>query len=134
MLFVVVLQIHILFIMNNVHVISVKDHMAHTTLVTREAATSFMLQIKKLPWNTIELDFSNIEFISRSFADQLHKEKIELWEANEKKVNVSNACEAVFQMLQAVSKTQNKPDRVIPDIEVLHFNDRKSLKAFLSSL
>ena len=46
-------------------------------LNTREAATELMNAVREANSNHIEFDFSNVEFMSRSFADQFQKKEFD---------------------------------------------------------
>lgn len=105
-------------------------------LNTREAADSFMDFIAKSSTSEIvELDFKDVEFMSRSFADQFHKLKIAL--LNQKTfsvIDVVNASPVVIEMLQAVIKTQSKTERNYESFPVYKFKEITSLQNFLSTL
>ena len=77
--------------MNCLHPILVSEYFNQNNLVTREYATLLIEKVMNAPCDVIELDFSNITFISRSFADQFHKEKVSLWESGKKEIHVINA-------------------------------------------
>ena len=57
--------------MNCTATISVSESIG-TMVHTREASSILMKLIEKEPCNYIELDFLNVEYISRSFADQFY--------------------------------------------------------------
>lgn len=120
--------------MNCTHKIIVSEHYNRNSLVTREVAIALMSIVKSYPYYDVEIDFSNIDFISRSFADQFHKEKIQLWESNDKNVVVINAHDDVLSMFQAVSKTQNAYGRSYSSYPLLNFQTRRSLKNYLESV
>lgn len=84
--------------------IKLKDLMSET-LDTRESASLLAQFIQEESLSSkIELDFNGILFISRSFADQFHKEiyanenHIDLW--------IKNADVQITDILNAVSRTQ----------------------------
>lgn len=113
--------------------IKVSSLFPHDTLVTREVASLLFSYIEDVACNYIEADFSDIFYISRSFADQFHKEKIKFWESRQKEIVVVNANDDVFKMFQAVSKTQNS-SRASQHIPIIQLTGRKTLKDFLQSL
>lgn len=78
------------------------------TLHTREAAVLLLQAVAAHPCNTIELDFTDIDYISRSFADQFHSDKLSLAADSQKTIIVTNANEEVVRILQALARTQNK--------------------------
>jgi len=118
--------------MNNNSSISVL-RLLGATIHTREAMAVMLREIKKNPCNQVDLDFTGVEFISRSFADQFHEEKARLAEITGKEMIVTNANESVIDMLQAVSRTQNKSSRNLSNIPVYQYSDRNSLERFLIS-
>jgi hypothetical protein len=102
-------------------------------LLTRETALELFQHVAETNCYTVELDFSDIEFISRSFADQFHKEKIRFFENQEKEVVVTKSNQEVIEMFVAVSKTQNKKERNHSEVLVIDFSSRKTIKEFLYS-
>ena len=102
--------------------------------MTREVASKFMDKVRETGCYEVEVDFSGIDFISRSFADQFHKEKIELWESGKKNVIVTNAHDDVFSMFQAICKTQKEVNRNYESYPVIHFQTRRSLENYLHSM
>lgn len=105
-----------------------------TSIHTREAASQLMQEVTSQPCLHVELDFAGVEYISRSFADQFHFEKLECAEKNNMAIIVSNAAEPVFQMLQAVARTQQKTNRKSPTIPVYKYSSAKELENFLMSI
>lgn len=102
--------------------------------LTREIALEIFEYIKATPSNKVDLDFTNIDFISRSFADQFHKEKLSFHEKFLTEIRVVNQNEEVFNMFSIVANTQNKVDRAVSQIIVVHFKERKTVKEFLYSI
>lgn len=82
------------------------------------------------PCDLVDLDFSTVEYISRSFADQFHFKKINLTETMQKKIIATNASEKVINMLQAIAKTQNM-NRSFKSIPVYKYSDGNSFERFL---
>ena len=121
-------------VMDCTHPILVTEIFHHNSLVTREAAMLLIEKIKASNCNSIEIDFLGITFISRSFADQFHKEKLKLWAAGEKTVLVKNVHNDVHLMLNAVSKTQIEKGRVFVEYPTFQFENRRSLKEYLMSI
>ena len=106
----------------------------NATLHTRQAATELLQAIAQNSCDHIELDFANVEYISRSFADQFHADKLKLAASSTKNIIVSNANEEVFKMLQAVANTQHKVNRDYEKIPVYYYTDWNSLERFLLSI
>jgi hypothetical protein len=119
--------------MNCTTTISVSE-LIGTMVHTREASALLMRQIEKELCDYIELDFSNIEYISRSFADQLYFDKLNCAVEWKKNIIVSNANEAVMQMLNAVAKTQDKKRNSFANIPIYKYSSHSQLDNFLLSI
>lgn len=120
-------------VMNCNATIPVKD-ISDATLHTRQAAVHLLEAVAENPCDYIELDFAEIEYISRSFADEFHAEKIKLAERSGKTILVTNANEEVVKMLQAVANTQHKINRSYEKVQVYNYTDWKNLERFLLSI
>ena len=116
------------------HPILVSEYFNQHNLVTREYATLLIEKLTDTPCGVIELDFSGISFISRSFADQFHKEKMHLLEIGKKEIAVINAEPDVWEMLKTVGKTQTSNNRVFEPYPHLQFQSRRFLKKYLFSV
>jgi hypothetical protein len=112
--------------------ISVLDFLG-ATVHTREAAVALLGIVEKDACDQVDLDFRGVEFISRSFADQFHADKIALSERTGKIIFVTNATESIISMLQAVARTQNKANREYASVPVFKYSDRSTLERFLLS-
>jgi len=118
--------------MNCHSTISVLDLLG-VAIHTREAAVALLGLVEKDACDQVDLDFGGVEFISRSFADQFHADKIALSEKTSKIILVTNASESVIKMLQAVARTQNKAYREYASVPVFKYSDRATLERFLLS-
>lgn len=105
-----------------------------TTLHTRDAAKQLLQMVDDSPCQRVELDFLDVQYISRSFADQFHTDKMELAAASQKDIVVVNASEAVVNMLQTVARTQNKSHRTESSLPVLKYTNWTQLENFLLSI
>lgn len=103
-----------------------------TSLNTREGAIDLSNLISALNVPLVELDFKEVEFMSRSFADQFYKEKLKLQE-NHISVYVKNANQEIESILNTVSNTQNKKDRTFNEIQVIRFKSVNEMSNFLLS-
>jgi hypothetical protein len=102
-----------------------------TTLSSREQADSLFNHIRKCSEKII-VDFSDINFISRSFADQFYKEFLEL---NKIMMIVTvNGDQVVSDILNAVSQTQITKHRALLPIKTQSFTDKEKLKKYLVSI
>lgn len=103
-------------------------------LNTREAATELFNKIISQKIKYIEFDFSKVEFMSRSFADQFHKEKLKYQKKREVVVKITNANEEVVKILSVVAKTQNKVNREYRVLPIFYYSDSELLKEYLLSV
>jgi len=96
--------------MREVHaIIKVKEAFGNTLDSRHEAAMLFdSLKDYCTQCGEIVLDFSEVMFMSRAFADQFHKEKIRWCEGTNVTIFIENANDQVSEILQAVTKTQTK--------------------------
>lgn len=102
-------------------------------LISREAVDLLFSELKYS--NTeLELDFSNVEFMSRSYADQFHKTKQEYEKNNNVRIHIINANEEMINMLQVVAKTQNSGERTFEKIPVFRFSKPQMLSDYLLSI
>ena len=86
------------------------------------------------PCQQVELDFLEVQYISRSFADQFHADKIESAAISKKDIVVVNANESVINMLLIVARTQNKSARTESSLPVLKYTNWTQLENFLLSI
>lgn len=104
------------------------------TIHTREASNELLKAVSEDCCKQVDLDFSDVEYISRSFADQFHADKIKLAVEQQKNIIVTNANEEVIKMLQAVARTQNKTYKEYSDIPVYKYSNWTQLENFLLSV
>lgn len=76
------------------------------TISSRDVVKSFLPIIKKYPKNSIVLDFSNIDFISRSAAHELIKLKTKYFN-----VTFSNLADEVSEMLRIIAANIASPKK-----------------------
>ena len=81
----------------------------------------------------MDLDFSKVEFMSRSFADQFYKERADLRNKGVA-VFLLNADEEINKILEAVGRTQDKKDRNFNDIKIVRFANINEASNFLCSI
>ncbi|MEO6882416.1 MAG: hypothetical protein ABI199_00175 [Bacteroidia bacterium] len=104
------------------------------TLHSREAALNLFSLLSEMSSKEIEFDFSKVEYISRSFADQFYKEKEKYQNSFSVLVNISNAGEEVLSMLRIVAKTQNKSSRNYVVLPVFKYSDKAKLSDYMLSI
>lgn len=101
-----------------------------STLDTRESATRLVSVIKEEGKSNskIEINFSGTIFMSRSFADQFHKDLY----VNEQHIDIDikNASFDIISMLRAVSNTQTKRKAITTSYKTLVFNSISKLEDF----
>jgi len=103
-------------------------------LNTREAATELMEAVRESSSKHIEFDFLNVDYMSRSFADQFHKEKVKLQNDMEVFIEIDNANEEIVNILRTVSNTQNKVKREYKVLPVFKYSDPVMLSDYLLSV
>lgn len=100
------------------------------TLDTREGASRLaqLISQEMSEDNALVLDFQGVVFMSRSFADQLHKE-LNLCDS---KIDLvfKNTEVGILEMLEAVAKTQTQRKVVNKSYRVLSFNNLVNLKDY----
>lgn len=86
-----------------------------------------------VPANASEvvLDFSGVEFISRGFADELHKTRLRFQSERNVPVVLDHVNEAVQEMLSAVARTQEGNATLRVDIPVIRVNSIDELERML---
>lgn len=106
---------------------------AKNFLVSREAVNSLFdgLSFSEFEY---ELDFSNVEFISRSYADQFYKMKDDFEKRFNTRIHIINANEEVINMLHVVSKTQNLSERSFEKVPIYKFSKIDNLSDYLLSI
>lgn len=104
------------------------------TLHTRQVAVELLCAVENNPCESIELDFQKVEYISRSFADQFHSDKLNLVNRQQKNIIVINPNDEVLKMLQAVARTQFKENRDVKELPIYRYTDWQSLERFLLSI
>jgi hypothetical protein len=103
------------------------------TLDTRESASRLFSQIKSSHCNCskLEIDFSGVEFMSRSFADQFHKERILFQRDNNCNISFKNADYQIIDILNAVANTQTDRKPFITNYQLYTFNDLKKMDNYI---
>lgn len=82
----------------------------------------------------ITFDFSAIDFMSRSFADQFYKEFQKLASDNSVYISISNAPVQVIDILDAVAKTQTTKDRSTSNLPIYSFSKLGQLTDYLQAI
>jgi len=108
------------------------------TLDTREASTRLFhfLEINiSNDASIIKLDFSSIEFMSRSFADQFHKERLSYQSNNNCLIELKNADQQIIEILHAVSNTQKSRSSIDnSNLSILTFSNPEQLEEYMFAL
>lgn len=116
----------------NLH-IKVTDKLSEL-LNSREAATMLLDFVCKQKSNRVELDFSGVEFMSRSFADQFHKELNKLQNENLVTIELTNANEGIIRMLNSVARTQSASKRDFVKLPIFKYSNEDLLSDYLLSV
>ncbi|OPY23503.1 MAG: hypothetical protein A4E27_01483 [Methanobacterium sp. PtaU1.Bin242] len=74
----------------------------------RDSAKDFFHMINQLPADVIEIDFTEVKFMSRSFANEYIQQK----KKSKKTIQENNISENVNAMLQAVKKSVKNPHKL----------------------
>ncbi len=120
--------------MRNTFTISISE-IYGSTANTREAAIAIFKGLPNTENLTIIVDFINVDFISRSFAESLFEIRKELISTiGDLVFQINNANESVFMILNAVEKTQNKPDRQVSKFKIYNFPEPKLFEQYLLSI
>jgi hypothetical protein len=79
----------------------------------------------------VVLDFAGVDFISRGFADELHKERLRVQDEFKLQVVLENVSEDVRLMMAAVARTQEGSALAQVDIPVIRLNDLREFERML---
>lgn len=115
-------------------IIKLSSFFNSSSLDTRDEVEALFAEVKTATSNKVIFDFAGIEFISRSFADEFHKQKMKLAKELNMQFEVANADLSVIEMLQAVSHTQHKVKREESRFMVYSFKDTASLFNYLQAV
>lgn len=104
-------------------------------LNTRESALTLIDLITASSHKIIILDFSKVEFMSRSFADQFYiyiEERRQV--QDDISIRILNAKNDIIKLLNAVGRTQNKINREYVKLPIFHFTKSNLLSEYLNSI
>jgi anti-anti-sigma regulatory factor len=106
------------------------------TLDSRDEAKTLFEQLNNLFLlnNEVVLDCSEIEFMSRSFADEFHQEKLKIARNTQTVILIENATAQVIEILQAVARTQNKKKKTDLTIPVFSISSNRDLTEYLQGM
>jgi hypothetical protein len=99
-----------------------------STITSRKSIGLLSREIVSASHSSVVFDFSNIDFISRAFADEL----IHFIADNSISIDFQNANSIVNEMLEVVQK--NKRDSSFHHIAITPFLDQKEFTKFLSMI
>jgi len=103
-------------------------------LISREAVELLFNQLNSLSDVEIDLDFSNVDFVSRSYADHFYKAKIDFELKNNVKIQILNANERVITMFHVVSLTQSSINRQFEKPKRFKFSKMEILNDYMLSI
>ncbi|MDD2982181.1 MAG: hypothetical protein PHQ74_02225 [Crocinitomicaceae bacterium] len=119
--------------MKNTLYINVFERLGET-LNTRIAATSLFEFVSEIKCDAVNFDFDQVVFMSRSFADQFHKDRMTLQGQNKVVIEICNAESNIREMLTTVASTQEKKDRYYRVLPVFTFTNDEKLEDYLLSI
>ena len=102
-------------------------------LRSRTEAKKIYAKVLSLDSKSISIDFSNVCFMSRSFADELCN-ILDLLRSKEVKVRLKNKCDSIDLMMKIVEGNRNKPRVAKEDSQVKEFSDIDALSEFLLTI
>jgi hypothetical protein len=117
-------------------IVSVKQLIGNT-LNTRDEAQKLFTQLVAHNGHTsrVTLNFTDVDFMSRSFADEFYKLKIKRnIDNNKDDINIENANLQIIDILNAVARTQKSRELKDPGRISLSFTDRQQFSDYLQSL
>lgn len=92
-----------------------------------------LYKAKDLNSPCVRIDFKDVYFMSRSFADELCN-TIEALALDKVRVSMENESDSIDLMMKIVKGNRNKPRNMHEDSEVKEFSDMDSLSEFLSTI
>jgi hypothetical protein len=119
--------------MENTFQIKVFEQLGET-LITRSAAVALFELVKQQEAKIVDFDFDMVLFMSRSFADQFHKERLKINMQSELRIQICNAEVSVREMLLTVEQTQKKKNRFYSEIPVFNFSNEDRLLDYMLSI
>ena len=102
-------------------------------LRSRTEAKKIYMRAKDLNSPCVRIDFKDVYFMSRSFADELCN-TIEALALDKVRVSMENENDSIDLMMKIVKGYRNKPRNMHEDSEVKEFSDMDSLSEFLSTI
>jgi hypothetical protein len=93
-------------------------------------SASVLFEAIPLHVEEVVLDFSGVEFISRGFADELHKERLRIQAERNVHVVLEEVSEEVQRMMNTVARTQqagNRSEFRLPVIRITSANQLENL-------
>jgi anti-anti-sigma regulatory factor len=118
---------------SNEYYITAKSILGNT-INTREAAQILLHNLKNDNNAKITLDFSDVDFISRSFADSLIKKRNELMHSGSFEFKIQNASDSVMSMLESVEKTQHYKHRSQSSFRIIKYSEAELVANYFLSL
>lgn len=115
--------------------ISVLDILGKT-LNSREAVYEVFRPINFSDFTSIQLDFKKVEFMSRSFADELFKYRLSLETEKNIYVNLVNINREISNILEAVSNSnlEGRSARKVSKVNHIKLNSQEALSNYLLAL
>lgn len=103
-------------------------------LKSRARVHDLELFIQNSGENAVMLDFSNVQFATRSFVDEFYNVFLKTSNANSIKVEITNVPEDVNTILEAVSRTQARAKVIPSGFAVRSFRSMEDLIKYLKTV
>jgi hypothetical protein len=107
-----------------------------TTLHSRDKANALFEKLSSEYQDVaqIHLNFKDVQYMSRSFADGFHKAERKWISERQPQIFIEHVSLQVFEMLDAVSKTQKFQPQTFQEIESHTIESPEELEEFLAGL
>lgn len=102
-------------------------------LRSRTEAKKIYTKVLELNTQRLCIDFANVRFMSRSFADELCN-ILESLEKTGIEIQVTNKSDSIDLIMKIVKGNRNKPRVIKEDSEVKEFSDMDTLSDFLLTI
>lgn len=115
---------------NHIKVIKLSDH--YNSSIASRVAIINLFDIDLSEIKTLEVDFSDITFISRSATHQFIKEKKRIEKTLHIKVDFLNISAKLKELFEIVSKSIASPKPLTSSIHRVRFSTQKEFQSFLA--
>jgi anti-anti-sigma regulatory factor len=103
-------------------------------LKSRNRVSDLLLYIENTQEKEITIDFSKVEFATRSFIDEFYNTFLKDPRKNDFALSLTNIPEDINTMIESVSHTQTKAKTVPPSSVVKSFDSVNDLISYMSTV